>query len=257
MGISQHPLLCIRTTTLVNYLFHLKCSHTKNTNGSHPPLAIIRRLHKYIFHYIGIGKTIFYVLSIILILRAFYCVALMLNKPDHTPKVVLTTHLPYNPLIVICATRYGFFNAPILASVTLSVIWCIFFDFAFTYLQNNYQLILTYQLMITNGQHIWTLNERRLGKNVSQWPMVNQWLPKLAGRFIPNCIFLGRVWKATFDQPKTLRFINNPILNNFSKHLRGRCIVYNAVFEAAVVCLNLGAGMFSLFCNNIKLMTLI
>lgn len=260
MEITKHPLFCIRTATIINYRYNLKCNLPKNKTNSEcaSSSSPFNRLYDYLLHYIGIGKSIFYTLSLVLIMRALYCAVLLhFDKSGRQPREVLAPHLSYNPLVVFCVHQFKFIRPSIIACISLAGAWALYFDYAFTYSQNASSLQMTHQLMVANGQHFWALNERLLGggkdvgwaihAGVSQWP-ASKWLPQMLRLLCVYHTLLRRLWTATKEQSVILRFVKTPILDNFSKHLRGLLILHNAAYEAGVVILNIIAG--SVFSPN-------
>ncbi len=173
----SHPMLALRTTTVITYLNDLSC-------GNLATYTNVRLL---------ILKLVYYVWIVQMSVRAVVVV-----QQDLTKEKVLAAFLPFNPMIVMLVRLFGSasLNASILSSFCLAGQGVIHLDYVFTALIKVPNLFgLIHFIVIGNGLHFEAFNARRLGgwpKPASTRPFWQLW------RLPVDYVFLGsRIWRAT------------------------------------------------------------
>lgn len=173
----SHPMLALRTTTVITYLNNLSCGN----------LATYTKVRLLIL------KLVYYVWIVQMSVRAVVVV-----QQDLTKEKVLAAFLPFNPMIVMLVRLFGSasLNASILSSFCLAGQGVIHLDYVFTALIKVPNLFgLIHFIVIGNGLHFEAFNARRLGgwpKPASTRPFWQLW------RLPVDYVFLGsRIWRAT------------------------------------------------------------
>ena len=136
--IWSHPLLCIRTSTVISNLYHLFGSSLSKFSSSIRSTAKTR-LWK--------AKLLYYFLCMQLTLRAIhFTLTLDMNNESD-----LIANLHINPLGVIVVGQFCFINTLIAVSTILVLFWILFLDYLFTYKMNELFLDSAYQMFVSNG----------------------------------------------------------------------------------------------------------
>ncbi len=229
---------CLRTSTLVTYLYGIQCSFRTELTGKKENNLEYRRF--------VISKTLDYLIPLQGTIRFLY----ITFRLDEKNAQSLADHLPYNPIIITGLQQSTFLNFTVLRCISLLPIFSIVLDHS-VYFGMGYPFIsLVWQLMIANGQHFWALNERRFfGKGRTRKSSVDSDVDEEEEEDEKER--RGNTWqrRLSFCSPSPYRQLWNTFSAQFSRtsldcfptlssRLRAQMVLYSAGSDVTIACLN-------------------
>ncbi len=227
--------LCLRTSTLVAYLFDIQCTLRKEQTRNNRRNCGHRAYRRYV-----ISKALDYLVPMQLSFRMLY----ITFRLDEKNAASLEGHLPYGPFFITALQQSTFLN------FTISRCICLLAPFAFVldhsmYFGMGFPLIgSTWELLVANGRHFWALNRQHFDDDDDN--------DKGDGDGGGGGGGGGGGWADQLRPPRPFRLyrqawncldahFNRPSMDSFpalSGRLRVRTVLFSAVVDAAVAGFN-------------------
>ncbi len=203
-------LLCLRTSSVVAYLYQLKCSVEYRKYYPCRITAFYRL------------KALQYLCLVTFMIRVFI-------PSTFTTKEEVIDHFPFNPVTCAAMLHFRFVaSSTTLKAVCLFVIFVVHIDYSIHFNVDAFLVKIIYEMIVENGRHFKLLNRKRF-----HWPEV-----KLA-----NCWQMYSLYRRLCREIwicLSLRFHRETLESfpNLSLKLRARMVVYSTIFEAFIFVCN-------------------
>lgn len=214
--ILNHHLFCVRTSTIVSYLY---CKNKYQ-----------QKISQKVCSTFVLGKVVQLCILVSITLRAQY-VSFLLGDSQNTNNFTLYDRFPFHPLVVSALINFKFFNSSVFQCSALLIVFAISIDYTLYFGFDERALEAAYELIVQNGRYFTKLNKLKLNLNKHFTRQIQTFV-----KFITNNFSLVK-----FHQPVLQSY---PTL---SSKLRTKLVFISAFFEVSVESVNLIIGMIEIF----------